>query len=56
MILLPYDITYMYISSITQINLPTQQKQHRCRGRVVVVRGRGLGEGWSGKLGLADAS
>ena len=34
----------------------SKQKQLPVENRFVVARGRGLAEGWSGKLGLADVS
>ena len=41
---------------MTQMNLSTKQKQtHRPRD-LWLPRGRGVGEGWIGSLGLADAN
>ena len=42
---------------MTQMNLSVKQNRLTDReNRLVVVKGRGLGEGWSGRLGLADVS
>ena len=43
---------------MTQMNLSTKQKQtHRHRGQTCGCRGdAGMGEGWIGSLGLADAN
>ena len=43
---------------MTQLNLFMKQKQtHRHREQTYGCQeGRGVGEGWSGKLGLADVS
>ena len=42
---------------MTQMYLSMKQRQnHGIEKRLVVARGRDLGEGWSGRLGLADAS
>ena len=43
---------------MTQINLTTKQKQtHRHKEQTCGGQGEGrVGEGWSGRLGLADVS
>ena len=43
---------------MTQMNLSTKQKQtHRHREQICGGQeGGGVGEGWSGSLGLADAN
>ena len=43
---------------MTQMNLSTKQKQtHRHREQTGGAKGEGgVGEGWSGRLGLADAN
>ena len=43
------------IENMTQMNLSTKQT-HRQKGRLVVVKGMGVGKGWIGSLGLVDAS
>ena len=38
------------ISNMTQMNLPTKQKQiHRPENRLAVAKGEGLGERWTGR-------
>ena len=41
---------------MTQMNLSMKQKQNHKQNRLVVAKGEGLGEGWSGRLKLADVS
>ena len=43
------------ILNMTQMNLSTKQT-HRQRTDLWLLRGQGVGEGWSGILGLADAN
>ena len=55
---IPYDITYMWNLKYNTNELTMKQKEtyrHReqiCGGQ----EGGGVGEGWSGSLGLADAN
>ena len=43
--------------NVTQMNFSMKQKQiHRHRIDLWLPRGRGLGEVWGGRLGLADAN
>ena len=42
---------------MTQMNLSMKQKQnHIIEIKLVVAKGEGIEEGWSGRLGLADRS
>ena len=43
------------ILNMTQMNLSTKQT-HRQKGRLVVVKGMGVGKGWIGSLGLVDVN
>ena len=38
-----------------QVNLSTEKKTMDLENRLVVVKGKGEGEGWIGNLGLIDA-
>ena len=45
------------VSNMTQMNLPVKQKRtHRHREQTCGCQGGGVGEGWIGSLGLADAN
>ena len=50
---IPYDITYKW-------NLKYDTNEHiyetETENRLVVAKGRGVGEGWIGRLGLAGAN
>ena len=53
---IPYDITYMWNLNY-DTNEPIYETESRTqRTDLRLPRGRGLGEGWSGRLGLADVS
>ena len=40
---------------MAQMNLPTEKKIMDLDNRLVVAKGEGEGEGWTGNLGLMDA-
>ena len=52
---IPYDITYMWNLKY-DTNEPIYETQGHREQAVVAGVGRGLGEGWSGRLGLAGVS
>ena len=62
--ILPFVTTWMDLKGIMQnlknkINQQAKQNQNRLtdiENRLVVVKGEGGGEGWTGSLGLADAN
>ena len=53
---IPYDI--MYVQNLkygTNLNLSAEQKQTNMENRLVIAKGEGKGEGWTGSLGSVDA-
>ena len=55
---IPYDITDVWNLNITQMNLSMKEKQtHKHREQTCSCQGgEGVGEGWIGRLGSADAN
>ena len=53
----PYDITYMWnLKYDTNEPIYETETDSDIEIRLVVAKGGGEGEGWTGSLGLADAS
>ena len=48
----------MYVQNLkygTNLNLSAEQKQTNMENRLVIAKGEGKGEGWTGSLGSVDA-
>ena len=54
---IPYDMTYMWnLKYDTNEPICEMETLMDIENRLLLLRGRGLGEGWSGKSGLADVN
>ena len=54
---MPYDITYMWnLKYDTNEPIYETETEPHHRNKTGGAEGKGVGEGWSGRLGLADAN
>ena len=54
---MPYDITYMWnLKYDTNEPIYETETEPHHRNKTGGAEGKGVGEGWSGRLGLADIS